>query len=265
MDFNTIFSIFDKYGWGGLVCVIFVGLLIYLFKDFSKKTKDSMSESYNKLSDLITTQNRQLVEGMQETNKELLKHLLVEHDNKVREIHQDSMEQRNEIDDEINDKLKELFHSAHCGRIGILEFHNSKENLSGLSFLWYDMHYERQSKSLSTISDKITNRKASELHPVINRINASDINTIVLHRKDIEALYEESSVLYDNLANKLNLQHVIYSGIYNTKTNEIMGILCLEYHTQKHSEEFIEGLLPEVEDYAVAISALLTFHRKGTK
>ena len=265
MELNSIFSIFDKYGWAGLICVVLVVILVYLFKNFSKENQKSLNDGFEKmstkLSDTIAEQNKTLIAGLQEQNVELVKHILKDHTDNIKTVHNNSINQRKYIDNEINDRLKNLFYLSRSSRVAILEFHNSKENLSGLSFLWYDMHYERQSKSTSSISAVIKDRQASALLPIVDDLANIPTHTKAYSREDIENIYERSSVLYDDLINKLNVNSIIYSAIYNQDNNTIMGLLVVEY-LKEPDPDLIKEVLNEVPAYSVGLGTALTYHRK---
>jgi len=268
MELNAIFSIFDKYGWAGLICAVLVVILIFLFKNFSKENQKTISDGFekmsNKLSDTIAEQNKSLIAGLQEQNIELVKHIIKDHTDNMKIVHNNSINQRKYIDNEINDRLKNLFYLSRSSRVAVLEFHNSKENLSGLSFLWYDMHYERQSKSTSSVSSVVKDRQASALLPIVEDLTHIDTHTKAYSRDDIENIYERSSVLYDDLVNKLNVNTIIYSGIYNQDDNTIMGLLSIEY-LKEPDADLIREVLAEVPSYAVGLGTALTYHRKLPK
>lgn len=265
MDPTSIFSVFDKYGWAGLICAILVVVLVFLFKDFSKKNQTSLNKGLenmtNTLSQTITEQNKVLVQGLQDQNIQLVNHLLENRDIAQKTNHANSISQRKGIDNEINDRLKNLFYLSRASRVGVLEFHNSKENLSGLSFLWYDMHYERQAKELSAISDKVKDKQASALFPIVQDLSPIHSHTKLYTSEDIENLYERSSVLYDDLVNKTHVKSIIYSAIYNQDNNEIMGLLVLEY-LKEEDIDFLKEVLEEVPAYSVGLGTALTYHRK---
>ena len=119
--------------------------------------------------------------------------------------------------------------SIYITKLVLIEFHNSKENLDGLSFLWYDIQHEKQQKGIESISAKVRNLQTTNLRPIIRRVNNEKTHIINLGVEDIENIYNESTVLYDYLM-KQDLEHIMYIGIYNTTTNELIGIIAIEWH-----------------------------------
>ena len=117
---------------------------------------------------------------------------------------------------------------SNAQRASIIEFHNSKENLDGLSFLWYDIQHEKQQKGIDTLSSKAKNLQATNLRPVIKRINNEKTHIIHLGPEDIENIYNESTVFYQYMK-EIKASHLVYCGIYNNDTNELRAMLCLEY------------------------------------
>ena len=143
----------------------------------------------------------------------------------------------------------------NCQRTLVIEFHNSKENLNGLSFLWYDIQYEKQQRGINSISNKVKNLQLSNLLPIINRVNNAPGNIIVIDSEEIEKIYNESTVLYNQLK-EINVEHIIYSGIYSSD-NKLIGLVALEYQKNYPYHDDIINLL-DIKGRTAKIANLLS-------
>jgi hypothetical protein len=283
MNGGELVSVFDKYGWPGIIAIIVITGFILFFKYLQKTEKDNkksiegfgesltdalakkMSEENEKIVSMISDQNDKLVNTLKDTNEKLIEHILNTRDKK----HADSLEYRRDISGQMIDIMKELRAEFKASRVSILEFHNTNINLTGLGFLSYDMKYERQEIGVPTISDLAQNREISQLSWISKQIkSASDADKHVyimdlMTKEDKEVLYEEAPVLYDDLVNKLDVIQMIYVGLYDYNTLKMLGMLAIEYdsnktdqikHINKHRDEYID----KSAIYGSRISQLLT-------
>lgn len=271
-------EIFNKYGWPGII-VVFLSIGGYILAKYIKKQSEkkekTMKDGFKSIAETITSnvadQNThlvkvitdsqaELVNTIQKNNEKLIDYILS--GNTV--VHVNSLDQRMQVADSIETKLRDLRNQTDASRICVIEFHNSKENLTGLSFLWYDIHYERPAKGVPPITDKVRNVDATRLLPIVKRILLNDdIDApIFLHENEIHELQDTIPLLYNDLKVILNLKHVAYAGIYDDNTNKIIGLLCVEYNEQHDidDEEFNE-FAPEISKSAREIGTLLTFSR----
>ena len=278
-----IVSVFDKYGWPGLIAIVIItAIFIFLkyFKKNEKQTQDTinnmgttlsdkiaekMTEQNEKIVELISEQNSTLVSTLQDTNAKLIEHILNVRDKK----HAESLEYRKDISGQMIEIMKELRAETKATRVAILEFHNTNINLSGLGFLSYDMKYERQELGVPTINHLINNREISQLNWVSNQIaNAGDKDKHVFilnlaTEEEKKVLYDEAPVLYDDLVNKLNVLQVSFVGLYDYTTLKMLGLLLIEYnHNHTEQVKFINKNADEaIERFAIygsRISQLLT-------
>ena len=143
----------------------------------------------------------------------------------------------------------------NCQRASVIEFHNSKENLNGLSFLWYDIQYEKQQRGINSLSNKAKNLQLSNLLPIINRVNNAPGNIIIIDSEEIEKIYNESTVLYNQLK-EINVEHIIYSGIYSSD-NKLIGLVALEYQKNHPYHDDIINLL-DIKGRTAKIAHLLS-------
>lgn len=240
---DTIISIFENYGWPGLLAVVFIIVLTYLINNGQKKSDKKMSEGFEKLSDSIMQQNNKLVDAIttsittsnkstQDQLFNIINRSIRQEDKIKKEEHDDKFNYRIDISNNIINILKEINDTCHASRTLILEFHNSNENLAGLPFAKYDATFEWLSRDVSTLSAKCKDMQIQVLSPILPDIKAAKNNIIHYNHTDIEKLiYKKSSVLYSQFK-EINIKDIIYSGIYNN-ANKLIGIISIEF-TDSH-------------------------------
>lgn len=235
MSIDSLFKLFEQYGWPGVVAVVCILVIYYFVNKKDKKSIDTINEGFNGLATTITKQNETLVQKITESNERtqerlfsLINKSIDNNEQRKGESHKKSINKRNEISEEIDDILFDILLWSNAQRVTILEFHNSKENLDGLSFLWYDIQHEKQQKGITSLSSKVRNLQATNLRPIIKRINTSANHIICINPEDIECIYNESTVFYESMK-EIHASHLIYSGIYNNETNDLIGLMCIEY------------------------------------
>lgn len=235
MSIDTIINIFEQYGWPGLMTVMYILFIYFLISKKDKKSNDAINAGFNSLANTITKQNEVLIEKMTEANVNTQQQLfnlvdkaIDDKDNNKETGHKKSIEKRIEIGEKVDEMLFDILLWSNAQRAVIIEFHNSKENLDGLSFIWYDIQHEKQQKGIETLSAKARNLQATNIRPIINRVNNSLTHIVHLGPEDIENIYNESTVFYQNMK-EIHAAHLIYCGIYNTETNELIGLLGLEF------------------------------------
>ena len=275
---ENIASIFDKYGWPGLivfmVCFGFSIYFKYFFKKTEKRNADTLENIGSQLTenlvnqnqaiiDALNRQNNKLVENLKDTNKMLFKEVLKD----TEEKHDASLSYRTTGTDSVMDVIRELRAEVHADRTSILEFHNSNSNFGGLGFVAYDMKYERQKMGVTPISNHISGKDYAQIHWVVKQVNNSKSKVFRLNLTDNEKqlVWDNAPVLYDDLVNKIGAKHVIFAGIYNYSNAEIIGLLCTEYHEQMNEKDLKESE-QSCANYASQLSAMLTFpsdYKKG--
>lgn len=215
--------------------VMYILFIYFLISKKDKKSNDAINAGFNSLANTITKQNEVLIEKMTETNVNtqqqlfnLVNKAIDDKDNNKEADHKKSIEKRIEIGEKVDEMLFDILLWSNAQRAVIIEFHNSKENLDGLSFIWYDIQHEKQQKGIETLSAKARNLQATNIRPIINRVNNSLTHIVHLGPEDIENIYNESTVFYQNIK-EIHAAHLIYCGIYNTETNELIGLLALEF------------------------------------
>ena len=258
MNIDAFTEILHEFGIKGLLAVLAVMLMYYFIRKKDKKNEDRMAKEFSKLSTTITEQNRTLGESMIKQNAQLIEAIsktneytqerlfeLIREDRDNREIRQKSrhslsLNKRHEASEAIDQILFEIMNYTHAQRVTMLEFHNSKENIDGLAFMWYDVQNEKQERGVTPLSPHYRNLQATNIRPIINRVNNDPRHIIHLTAADIEEIYNESTVLYYQLKER-HLEHVIYCGVYNTRTQELIGLITIEYQEgHKFNEDFID-------------------------
>lgn len=239
MNFQPLLDILADYGMLGLIIIIIVALIVYLIRSNGKQLNQDITSGMenvaNKITDQMASSNNQLINKISDTNNKL-----IDQQNKMldvlingrREEHRSRLHERLDVTAPILTKLRDMMHHNHANRASVIEFHNSKENLNGLPFLWYDMHYEVQGRGVEPISSLCKDVQASIICPIVDDIKASENKDVVIYnRTALEELYDRSSVLYSYLVEKLNCSGIIYLALYNIN-NHFTGLLVLEYHNE---------------------------------
>ena len=264
---NNILEFFNNYGWPGIVAIVLIIVIYWLITQKDKSTKDTITTSFDKLATSISNQNEHLIDSITCSNEKtqaelfnLVKTTLSERDSAIKSNHDKSLDRRFMISEEISNILWDTMNLYNCQRAIVIEFHNSKENLNGLSFLWYDVQYEKQQRDVISISNKARNLQASNIVPIINKVNNTPGNIIVLNSDDIEKIYGESTVLYSQFK-ELNVEHIIYSGIYSSD-NKLIGLIALEYQKNHPYHEDIINLL-DIKERTAKIAQLLQFSKNN--
>ena len=262
---NNILEFLNKYGWPGIVAIVLILVIYWIITKKDKSTKATIITGFDKLATSISNQNENLIDCITRSNEKtqselfnLIKTTLSERDNTIKYNHEKSLDRRFIISEEIGNILWDTMNLYNCQRAIVLELHNSKENLNGLSFLWYDVQYEKQQRDVLSISSKARNLQASNIMPIIKRVNNTPGNIIILNPDDIEKIYNESTVLYSQFK-EFNIEHIIFSGIYSSD-NKLIGLVALEYQKNHPYYEDIINLL-DIKERTAKISQLLEFSK----
>lgn len=265
---SNILEFLNNFGWPGVVVIVFVSIIYLIILKNNKSTQDSITTGFDKLATSISNQNENLINSITSSNEKtqeelfnLVKTTLSERDSTIKSNHEKSLDRRFSVSEEINNILWDAMNLYNCQRALVIEFHNSKENLNALSFLWYDVQYEKQQRGTSSISNKARNLQASNIVPIINKVNNTPGNIVLLNSDDIEKIYDESTVLYSHLK-ELNVEHIIYSGIYSSD-NKLIGLVALEYQKNYPYHEDMINLL-DIKGRTSKIAQLLQFSKNNT-
>ena len=262
---NNILEFFNNYGWPGVVGTIIIFVIYHIINKKDKSTQNIITSGFDKLATSISNQNEHLIQSITSSNEKtqteflsLVKTTILDRDKNIQDNHNKSIDTRIKISEEIDNILWDMMNLYNCQRAVVIEFHNSKENLNGLSFLWYDIQYEKQQRDVYAISNKVRNMQASNIIPIINKVNSTSGNIIILNPEDIEKIYEESTVLYSQFK-ELNIEHIIFSGVYSSN-NKLIGLVALEYHINHPYHEDLLNLL-DIKGRTDKIAQLLEFFK----
>lgn len=240
MKVELFAEIFNKYGWPGLVIIILCtcGFIVWkLWKDqkstinkgldnFSSNVVETIQNNNAILLSSINGQNEKLIQAISNQNRELITYFITGRSMS----HDDGLDVRLEISEQIDMEVRDLLYKSHATRVALLELHNGEVNLARLPFLKYTMHYEWPGKGIETISRKVKGLDASHLRVIINKINNTPDNVVILNSEDIDELEGVAPTLYEDLRLKLNLKHIVFVGIYNHINNRLIGLLVCEYN-----------------------------------
>ena len=264
---NNILEFFNNYGWPGVLATIVIFIIYFIINKKDKSTQNVITSGFDKLASSITNQNEHLIKSIASSNEKtqtellsLVKTTILDRDKNIQDNHNKSIDKRIKISEEIDNILWDMMNLYNCQRAVVIEFHNSKENLNGLSFLWYDIQYEKQQRDVYAISNKVRNMQASNIIPIINKVNITPGNIVILNPEDIEKIYEESTVLYSQFK-ELNIEHIIFSGIYSSN-NKLIGLVALEYQTNHPYHEDLLNLL-DIKGRTDKIAQLLEFFKNN--
>lgn len=264
---NNILEFFNNYGWPGIVGTTIIFVIYHIINKKDKSTQNIITSGFDKLATSISNQNEHLIQSITSSNEKtqteflsLVKTTILDRDKNIQDTHNKSIDKRIKISKEIDTILWDMMNLYNCQRAVVIEFHNSKENLNGLSFLWYDIQYEKQQRDVYAISNKVRNMQASNIIPIINKVNSTSGNIIILNPEDIEKIYEESTVLYSQFK-ELNIEHIIFSGVYSSN-NKLIGLVALEYHINHPYHEDLLNLL-DIKGRTDKIAQLLEFFKNN--
>jgi hypothetical protein len=250
MDLSTLFEIIGKYGWWSLLIAACMGLIYICVKLVANKITDGvkggMDDIANKLtgtvsnqlqemsstnssqlemlSQNIAKQNNELVKAISNQNEKLLSYIM-NYGKAAQDIHDKYVEERMNIAETINNKLKEIMYTAHSQRAFIIEFHNSYKNLAGSPFAKYTCTYEWFDKGLEQISTKIVALPYSTMAKIVGDVRRTGKHQIIY--TDMIKMEEENPQLFSLLKDTRTLA-VYYRMLYD-EHNKMMGMLVLEW------------------------------------
>lgn len=233
---DVLYKVFENYGFPGLLICALIGVLIWLFKRQNTNITKNMGLLIKSQTEMMNNNFDKLLDMHSDQNKQLLEYVL----QGEREKHRRGLEKRQDALRDLRPILKNLQVITKASRLTVIEFHNSKENLNGLPFKWYDIQAEWVDRGVDPIMLKTKNIQAYNLVYIADKVNDSKNNYIVLNNKDIDDLRYEAPTLYNQLALTLKLDTIVYVGLYNCD-NLLVGFLTLEYENPKFDFSTFEG------------------------
>lgn len=252
MDFIT--SIFQEYGIVGLLVAGIVVILYYYIKHLintkEDKTIEAITDTNQKTIDAINSMNSNLVNVLADT----LKTVIETHDEDKKEQHSIGMAKRMEVSTKINDELYDMMIQYRARRAMVIEFHNSKENLNGLPFAWYDASHETTQPNITKVQQRCQNIAISQVMRIINDLRNND-GYLIYNAETIKSMKDRNSMLYVWLLEEhMPITNVVYIGIYNQQ-DTMIGVITLEY-----SEKYpIENALLDKADIIKRVERISTY------
>lgn len=258
MDFNVIFEIFDKYGWWSLLGIGAIGGMYLLFKYLGNKITGDVTDGMEKIADRMTQsiseQNKELVNGISSQNEKLIDYIINGKSNII-ETHNDMVEERMNLADEINFKLKDIMQIHNSQRSYIIEFHNSVTNLSGIPFAKYSCTYEWFEKGLLPLSNKCTGLPFSSIARIVKDLLQSYNNQIVY--TNMKEMEDNNPSLF-NIFGDSQTKILVYTCMFDNK-NTLIGILCIEY---KNDYDINDINLNEIRLETAELTSILNLRYK---
>lgn len=254
-----------EYGWPGLIVIVAASIIILVLNYFlNKKEKKStkiINDGFDKLTNTIVDQNTKMIELFAESNKanqhlleEVIAKAIKDNDEKKIQDHRESMDKRFEVNKAIKHTVHDLRNRYNADRAYILEFHNSKENINGLSFLWFDMVYEEIAKGVKSVQAGVQNYDASTLTPVIKDLEEDGY--VIYTEEDIKSFWNKSSLIAYNLTSNVQVRESIVLAIHN-HDNKLVALLVLEYEDSGIPMNILD--LGDLKEECGGISKLLEF------
>lgn len=275
MDFlQTIIEFFIQYGWAGIIALATIGGIFLLVKHMDNKGDEREHDLINQvvksnenLTKTILDSNKDLTETLVSTltntvtsinndiNKNVneIEHKLIDtlnttittHYQDKEQEHRDSQEHRFNITKDVSNKLFNMMKQFNSQRATIIELHNGGVNLNGLSFIGYDVTHEKTDKNVAPLMHNMQGIPTSTIHIIFEDIIKSKHNVVIYHNDDIHKLHDRgATTLYYNLTNIRNVDHVVYSGIFND-FNVLYGLVILDYQTGRNT--FKEDIVTDIE------------------
>jgi len=250
MELSTLFEIIAKYGWWSIAIAAGIGGVYLLVKFLASKLTNSMKHGLEDMGGNITTsiakqmetmsestatqvemlsnniakQNNELVKAISNQNEKLLSYIM-NYGKASQDIHDKYVEERMNIAETINNKLKEIMYTAHSQRAFIIEFHNSYKNLAGSPFAKYTCTYEWFDKGLEQISTKIVALPYSTMAKIVGDVRRTGNHQIIY--TDMVKMEEENPQLFSLIKDYRTL--AVYYRILYDEHNKMMGMLVLEW------------------------------------
>lgn len=253
-EFTTISNILGQYGWGGLIGIGSIIALFFLIKYLMNRQSNKITSNITKVNDKLIeaiNKNQETTTEFQnkllDTNAKILEYFMTAADRK-HERHDKGLDHRMKISSDIYDMTREILYKYHANRVAVLEFHNNSENLNGLPFLKFDMHYENVEKDTLSIQSKFKDIGIENISAIFTDI--LDEGYVVY--ESIDDLFDRASS-YCAMLKEDGIHSVIYVGLYNSY-NKVIGLLTMEYH-EDIPDELID--ITDIKEHASKISTLL--------
>ena len=224
---DILLNFADKYGiWGIFILILFIGIFL-LFKYINNNflnVSSGLEKIGENLTHQLSNQNEQLMTTIVNQQNKLVDHLMNKEQND-NENHNNMLNERINLSEDINESLKDIMHIHNSQRAFIIEFHNSYKNLSGTPFAKYSCTYEWFDKGLTPLSTKCTGLAFSMMSRVVSDILNSKTGQCIY--TDLEKMEEENPVLF-SIVKDSRTKAIVYTAMYD-RNNVLIGLLVLEY------------------------------------
>ena len=243
MEFSSFFDVIANYGWESVAIAVTLGLVYLAFKFIGTKIADNVKEGMETVGEKISTnivnqnealntsitnQNNALIKAINNQNERLLSYIM-NYGKAAQDIHDKYVEERMNIAETINNKLKEIMHTAHSQRAFIIEFHNSYKNLAGSPFAKYTCTYEWFDKGLEQISTKIVALPYSTMARIVGDVKRSGNHQLIY--TDMAKMEEENpddSMFYYDGHMKPELIDVLRDDVFRSQEVHLFSYLDWE-------------------------------------
>ena len=226
---DLIFSIFEKFGWLGILGIFICALLFLVTKYISKKLSENVESGFEKVGEKLTEQmskqNETLTKVIVDQQERLFDHLLTE--KKVNQSrHNDMINDKEDLAVDINNYLKDIMNIHNSQRAYILEFHNHNENLSGTPFVKFSCKYEWFEPGYDPLIGTCKDMAFASLAQIVKEVRHSD-NQCTIYT-DVDKFTKSNPSISYYIKGDTS-KSFVFKGLYD-KNNILIALLVLEYN-----------------------------------
>ena len=226
---EVIFSIFEKFGWLGILGIFICALLFLVTKYISKKLSENVESGFEKVGEKLTEQmskqNETLTKVIVDQQERLFDHLLTEKKaNQSR--HNDMINDKEDLAVDINNYLKDIMNIHNSQRAYILEFHNHNENLSGTPFVKFSCKYEWFEPGYDPLIGTCKDMAFASLAQIVKEVRHSD-NQCTIYT-DVDKFTKSNPSISYYIKGDTS-KSFVFKGLYD-KNNILIALLVLEYN-----------------------------------
>ena len=226
---EIIFSIFEKFGWLGILGIFICALLFLGTKYISKKLSENVESGFEKVGEKLTEQmskqNETLTKVIVDQQERLFDHLLTE--KKVNQSrHNDMINDKEDLAVDINNYLKDIMNIHNSQRAYILEFHNHNENLSGTPFVKFSCKYEWFEPGYDPLIGTCKDMAFASLAQIVKEVRHSD-NQCTIYT-DVDKFTKSNPSISYYIKGDTS-KSFVFKGLYD-KNNILIALLVLEYN-----------------------------------
>ncbi len=236
---EIIFTIFEKYGWWGLIAIVLCTIICMFIKWLGTKIINNMRDGFdnvghtiekqlieqqNTITNQLAKQQNDMADTLIKQQKQLVEYI-INKDKTTIKTHNDMLNKRIEFAEDINIMLKDIMQIHKSQRAFIIEFHNSYENLSGIPFAKYSCTYEWFEKGLTPLSTKCLALPFSQMSRIVKEMINSENQQIIY--TDMHQMELDNPSLFASVKDP-KTKAIVYTGMFD-RHNQLIGCLVLEY------------------------------------